>query len=183
MSTRIMGWRFLTIPFWPPSSLPAHVHTGKFSLTSGVIVLSLYFGRAQLLPLALPSECLVRTKLRFYSTGQTPAVWIRGPSISYINLAKSNFRERRGGKKAWRSEWKVKKIEAKQKKMWASLVVQCLTICLRMQGTGLRSLVWEDPTCLWATKSIGHNYCASTLEPMLCNQTSHCDKPVHCSEE
>ena len=68
-------------------------------------------------------------------------------------------------------------------KMWASLVVQCLTICLPMQGTGLRSLVWEDPTCLWATKSIGHNYWASTLEPMLCNQTSHCDKPVHCSEE
>ena len=91
-------------PFLTPSSLPAHVHTGKFSLTSGVIVLSLYLGRAQLLPLALPSECLVRTKLRFYSTGQTPAVRIRGPSISYINLAKSNFRERRGGKKAWRSE-------------------------------------------------------------------------------
>ena len=29
----------------------------------------------------------------------------------------------------------------------ASLVVQWLRICLPMQGTQVRALVWEDPTC------------------------------------
>ena len=41
------------LPFWPPRSPPAHVQSGKFPLTSGVGILSLYFNRAQLLPLAL----------------------------------------------------------------------------------------------------------------------------------
>ena len=39
-----------------------------------------------------------------------------------------------------------------------SLVVQWLRICLPMQGTRLRSLVWEDPTCHGATKPVCHNY-------------------------
>ena len=30
----------------------------------------------------------------------------------------------------------------------ASLVAQWLRICLPMQGTPVRALVWEDPTCL-----------------------------------
>ena len=30
---------------------------------------------------------------------------------------------------------------------WASLVAQWLRICLPMQGTRVRALVWEDPTC------------------------------------
>uniref|UniRef100_A0A8C0CCV2 EMAP like 1 n=1 Tax=Balaenoptera musculus TaxID=9771 RepID=A0A8C0CCV2_BALMU len=40
----------------------------------------------------------------------------------------------------------------------ASLVVQWLRICLPMQGTRVRSLVWEDPTCCGATKPVRHNY-------------------------
>ena len=40
----------------------------------------------------------------------------------------------------------------------ASLVVQWLRICLPMQGTQVRSLVWEDPTCRGATKPVRHNY-------------------------
>ena len=40
----------------------------------------------------------------------------------------------------------------------ASLVAQGLRICLPMQGTRVRSLVWEDPTCHGATKPVGHNY-------------------------
>ena len=56
MSTHIMGWH--PLPFWPPRNLPAHVQVGKFSLTLGVVILSLYFSRAQLLPLALSFECL-----------------------------------------------------------------------------------------------------------------------------
>ena len=41
---------------------------------------------------------------------------------------------------------------------WASLVVQWLRICLAMQGTLFQSLVWEDPTCLGATKPVCQNY-------------------------
>ena len=41
---------------------------------------------------------------------------------------------------------------------WASLVVQWLRICLPMQGTRVRALVWEDPTCRGATRPVSHNY-------------------------
>ena len=33
-------------------------------------------------------------------------------------------------------------------------------------GTGVRSLLWEDSTCLRATKSTRHNYWAQALEPL-----------------
>ena len=46
----------------------------------------------------------------------------------------------------------VKKLE------WASLVAQWLRIHLPMQGTWVRALVWEDPTCRGATKPVSHNY-------------------------
>ena len=40
----------------------------------------------------------------------------------------------------------------------ASLVAQWLRICLLMQGTQVRALVWEDPTCRGATGPVSHNY-------------------------
>ena len=40
----------------------------------------------------------------------------------------------------------------------ATLVAQQLRICLPMQGTRVRALVWEDPTCRGATKPVSHNY-------------------------
>ena len=40
----------------------------------------------------------------------------------------------------------------------ASLVAQCLRICLPMQGTRVRALVWEDPTCRGAAGPVSHNY-------------------------
>ena len=43
-------------------------------------------------------------------------------------------------------------------KLGASLVVQWLRICLPMQGTRVRALVWEDPTCRRATRPVSHNY-------------------------
>ena len=45
----------------------------------------------------------------------------------------------------------------------ASLVAQWLRICLPNQGTRVRALVWEDPTCRGATRPMSHNYwaCAS----------------------
>ena len=54
----------------------------------------------------------------------------------------------------------------KDPQSWASLAVQWLRICLEMQGTLVRSLVQEDPTCQEATKSVRHNYWACALEPM-----------------
>ena len=39
----------------------------------------------------------------------------------------------------------------------ASLVAQWLRICLPMQGTRVRALVWEDPTCRGATGPVSHN--------------------------
>ena len=65
-------------------------------------------------------------------------------------------------------------------------------------------LVWEDPTCQGATKSMWHNYWACALEPgsrnyrahtmqllkplhlepVLRNKRSHGnEKPIHCNEE
>ena len=48
-------------------------------------------------------------------------------------------------------------------RFWASLVAQRLRICLPMQGTRVRALVREDPTCHGATRPVSHNYlaCAS----------------------
>ena len=40
----------------------------------------------------------------------------------------------------------------------ASLVAQWLRICLPMQETRVRALVWEDPTCRGAAGPVSHNY-------------------------
>ena len=66
----------------------------------------------------------------------------------------------------------------------ASLVVQWLRICLPMQGTRVRALVWEDPICRGATRPVSHNYWACVpqllkpvcLELMLHNKRSHSNK-------
>ena len=44
-------------------------------------------------------------------------------------------------------------------------MAQWLRIRLPMQGTRVRALVWEDPTCRGATKPVRHNYRA--CEPQL----------------
>ena len=43
-------------------------------------------------------------------------------------------------------------------KWWlgTSLVVQWLRIRLQMQGTRVRALVWEDPTCCGAANPVCH---------------------------
>ena len=45
----------------------------------------------------------------------------------------------------------------------ASLVAQWLRVCLPVQGTRVRALVWEDPAFGGATGPVSHNYwaCAS----------------------
>ena len=55
-------------------------------------------------------------------------------------------------------------------------MAQWLRIRLPMQGTRVRSLVWEDPTCYGATKPVHHNYWAHVLQllkPVLSNKRSH----------
>ena len=42
--------------------------------------------------------------------------------------------------------------------MGTSLTAQWLRIRLPMQGTQIRSLVWENPTCRGAANSVSHNY-------------------------
>jgi len=59
-----------------------------------------------------------------------------------------------------------------ERKTWASLVVHWLRMYLPMQGTQVRSLVWEDPTCLRGTKPVLHN-----------RRSYHNEKPVHWNEE
>ena len=44
------------------------------------------------------------------------------------------------------------------KNVGTSLVAQWLRIHLPMQGTQVRALVREDPTCRGATKPLCHNY-------------------------
>ena len=51
-----------------------------------------------------------------------------------------------------------KKETQLQQILRASLVAQWLRICLPMQGTRVRALVWEDPTCREATRPVSHNY-------------------------
>ena len=71
-------------------------------------------------------------------------------------------------------------------------MVQWLRIRLPIQGTGVRALVREDPTCRGATKPVRHNYLAHVpqllkpvhLEPVLRNKRNHCnEKPAHRNEE
>ena len=49
------------------------------------------------------------------------------------------------------------KINNQEVKSGASLVAQWLRICLLMQGTRVRALVWEDPTCHGAAGPVSHN--------------------------
>ena len=57
-------------------------------------------------------------------------------------------------------EIKVHRLGRKKQNHRASLVAQWLRIHLPMQGTGVRALVWEDPTCRGATRPVSHNYWA-----------------------
>ena len=54
-----------------------------------------------------------------------------------------------------------------------SLVAQWLSICLPMQGTWVRALVREYPTCHGATKPVRHHYWACAVEPTSHNYWAH----------
>ena len=59
--------------------------------------------------------------------------------------------------------WKRPKCPSIDEWIGTSLVVQWLRIRLPMQGTQVRTLAWEDPSCCEAAKPMCHNYwCLST---------------------
>ena len=58
----------------------------------------------------------------------------------------------------WKIVWRFLKKLTIELPFGASLVAQWLRICLPMQGTRVRALVWEDPTCCGATRPVSHNY-------------------------
>ena len=60
-----------------------------------------------------------------------------------------------------------------EKKLEASPVARWLRIRLPMQGTRVRALVWEDPTCRGAAKPVCHNCWACALEPVGHNYWAH----------
>ena len=71
-------------------------------------------------------------------------------------------------------------------------MAQWLGIRLPMQGTQVRALVREDPTCRGATKPVRHNYWArepqllklACLETMLHSKRSHRNEtPAHRNEQ
>ena len=70
------------------------------------------------------------------------------------------------------------------KTLGTSLVVQWLRVCLQRQGTGVQSLVREDPTCLGSTACVPQLLNPSGLKPLFCNKRSHNnEKPTHSNEE
>ena len=63
--------------------------------------------------------------------------------------------------RSWQGSFQVCKDPASrhhEKDPRASLVAQWLRICLPMQGTRVRALVWEDPACRGANGPVSHNY-------------------------
>ena len=68
----------------------------------------------------------------------------------------------------------------KKGKEWTSLVVQWLSICLPMQGTGVWSLVRKDPTCHGAAKPVHHSCWARVPWAPIHKQRCHCsEEPGH----
>ena len=53
--------------------------------------------------------------------------------------------------------------------LWAYLVVQWLGVHFAMQGTWVRSLVWEDPTSGRSTKPMCHHNWTCSPEPGHCS--------------
>ena len=96
-----------------------------------------------------------------------------GPLNMYLSLeiAKCGEWSRRS---CWSHKFLFSNLVLRKIKQGTSLVTQWLRICLPMQGTRVRALVREDPTCRGATKPVHHNYWACTLEPTCHNYWSLC---------
>ena len=62
-------------------------------------------------------------------------------------------------------------------------MVQWLGIHLPTQGTQVRPLVQEDPTCRRVIKPVRHNYWACALEPVRVPQTAEARAPRACAPQ
>ena len=71
----------------------------------------------------------------------------------------------KGNKTFYLSAMNCTQESDRNKNIGASLVAQWLRIRLPMQGTWVRALVPEDPTCRRAAKPVGHNFWSCALEP------------------
>ena len=78
------------------------------------------------------------------------------------------------GQRKEKAHMEGKKFPLKNNLFWASLVAQWLRVRLPVQGTRVRALVQEDPTCRGATKPVHHHYWACALEPVSHNYWSPC---------
>ena len=76
--------------------------------------------------------------------GETPSVFL--PLCTYVDYSEIKDEGFPGG------------AVVKNPPAGASLAAQWLRVCLPMQGTWVRALVWEDPTCRGATRPVSHNY-------------------------
>ena len=109
-----------------------------------------------------PSDIVASIKKWFPSTfPQRPKQLIQGTELS----RKGNPNLLRTFTRGLNSQWHLDTQSASSD--WStqlkhdqgtSLVVQWLRICLPMQGTQVRSLVWEESTCCGTTKPKQHNY-------------------------
>ena len=86
----------------------------------------------------------------------TGEVWILGNTRPHLLSLLFVCSCQGEGPKGWRGD--LTQINDKNSLEGASLVAQWLRICLPMQGTRVRALVWEDPTCRGATGPVSHNY-------------------------
>ena len=81
-----------------------------------------------------------------------------------------------------RKLWDCRHIHIKKHISWTTLAVQWLRIHLPMQGIWVRSLVWEDSTCLGASKAMHCNYWSLHPELVLRSKRSHgSEKFIHCN--
>ena len=75
----------------------------------------------------------------------------------------------------------VRMATIKKSKTRTSLVVPWMRICVPMQETQVRSLVWEDSTCCRAMKPCTTTPEPAHLEPLLHKRRHHNEKPGHCN--
>ena len=100
-----------------------------------------------------------------------PLVWKEFEELNFLSA--SSLKEI----KTFKSTFKLPLEPLKTlyfKNRGTSLVAQWLRICLPMQGTRVRALVREDPTCRATAKPMCHNYWACALEPACHNYWSPC---------
>ena len=105
-----------------------------------------------------PTEC--RQLVGFnngYFLGEEEGDLLLSKYHGSISIGCKTRRGEQGVRKSYGKCW-MKRVWLSETWMGASRVAQWLRIRLPMQGTRVRALVWEDPTCRRATGPVSHNY-------------------------